>query len=91
MLYPDLEGDTKQLEFLSQLKTVKLWLGITADDEKWYEWENLRGEKMTPDRMPWFEFEYRWPSTAALLRKSNADLLMRQPSVKARCVCQMIV
>ena len=90
MLYPDLEGDTKQLEFLSQLKTLKVWLGITTNG-KWYEWENMRGEKMTPDRMRWNKFKYRWASTAAVLRQRDAALLMREPWTRARGVCQMIV
>ena len=92
ILYPDLDGDEKQIKFLTQLGGAAdplYWLGVTADPE-WFLWKNLRGEKMTPDRMRWRFFVNRGINRAAQM--DGRHLSIRNVGIHrcARAICQMM-
>ena len=89
ILYPDLEGDVAQIEFLKRYSNARFWMGVTRHTE-WYLWKNLRGEDMKPDRMRWAQFDSQ--NQGEVVRTST-----RKPSVtnissqSCKPVCQMIV
>ena len=90
ILYPDLDGDSKQIYFLTRYTNKAYWVGVTTDG-KWYLWKNLRGERMTPDRLAWNKFEYRVDSEAVRTRFMYPNVVMRELSDEGRVVCQMLV
>ena len=89
MIYPDLDGDAEQVEFLKKYK-AKTWLGLTVDS-KWYLFKNLRGEQMRPDRIRWWNFEWisggKYVGTDAI----ESSAVIKTKFNLARAVCQMLV
>ena len=92
ILYPDLDGDEKQLDFLRRFGAglrPSYWLGVVPD-AKWYLWRNLRGEKMTPDRMRWTSLVDQGTNRAAQIDRRFPFIRNAELQLLARTVCQMI-
>ena len=90
MLYPDLDGDAKQVEFLKKYVNWKFFFGIQPDGE-WYRWKNLRGEKMGPDRIRWWEHNYVWKGHFVYTVNNDPAVKITNQWGRAKAVCQMII
>ena len=90
ILFPDLDGDRKQIDFLKRGRTWQVWFGVKTD-QKWYLWKNSRDERMTPDRIFWYQFKDNGIGQVLKARRNELSIQSRSPSEKGKVVCQMIV
>ena len=92
VLYPDLDGDREQIEFLKRNKQKsKMWLGLTKASSDWYLWKNLRGESMKPDRIRWSEFEHDSAEEFVRTVTQSSAVAMKPSSDKGKAACQMLI
>ena len=91
ILFPDLAGDGKQIDFLKRFSSKNVWLGLTSGT-KWNDWKNLRGEKLTPNRIPWLEFEEvaGYAQVAGRIKTHLPKVQMSPPQLERKTVCQML-
>ena len=90
ILFPDLDGDGKQIEFLKRFTDRFAWLGVEVDT-KWFIWKNLRGERLYPDRVRWEIFEDEGFGNVARTHRFEPFIKNISPSLGGKPVCQMIV
>ena len=90
IVYPDLDGDAKQIEFLKMYRTQKMFLGLVPDGV-WYRFKNERGERMSPDRIRWWDIKWMWGGNYVHTDIHNPSSVITKYRTRAKVCCQMIV